>query len=174
MLCNRCKNQIADNSTTCEWCGAVVEKPKPVMQIGQAPISELDAEIIEFLKKGQKTEALNLYKQRTGLSPDDCEYYVARLNFFLTHEHTTEAVWQSHVKNSQKGRVLSKTMGCIFLPFIGFFILLGIIIMGGYATESGKEPDPNDFWYGLVFSIILIIPAFFLIRWMLRSKKKLL
>ena len=170
MLCNRCKNPIADNATICEWCGMIVvipekEKPTP-QQVVQQKTNALEAGIIDLLKQGQKSQALALCKQSTGLNKADSHYYVARLNFFLRHEHATEIIWQTYVRKAQKGRIWSKLVAWIFLPF-NFLAIIGICMNFSEPEYKFDNTDVTGFIITILFTLLIIF-------WVYKSKKKLL
>ena len=82
MNCPKCKNPIEENATVCEWCGASCVS-KRTTNINENKSNSLDAELISLLEIGQKSQAINLYKERTG-EPNVvlCSQYIERLDFF--------------------------------------------------------------------------------------------
>ena len=158
MNCPKCKNPIADNVTECEWCGmsfAIIENEK---QVEKVKINILDADLISLLAQGQKSKAIELYKKRTGANNYDCRYHVARLSFFLQHEHATESTWLNYVEKSKRKWLWSRWMSWILLP-IALYLSIGSV------ANMDKE-------MGFVFLLIpMIVVVFLLIYWMCKTKK---
>lgn len=108
MKCPNCKNPIEDNSTICEWCGeGLVIKNESKNQI-----NELDAEIIDLVKSGNKLKAVKVYKERTGLSLKESKDYIDKISVDLP---------QNINKTQKKG-------GC--MSVILLFVVLSASIFG--------------------------------------------
>ena len=174
MICKRCKNPVDDNATTCEWCGASIEKPKPVQQPGQPQFSELDTEIMALLRQGQKPAALALCKQKTGMSSNDSRYYVARLNFFLQNENATEILWQDYYRKTNKSGCgcSTKLVSWVVLPFVIFMIIVSMVMIA--SDEPAKEGSMSDSEAGVICLIFFSVIALFILLWLYISKRKLL
>ena len=161
MLCPKCKNPIEVNASECEWCGASFAAIETIEDDKQGKNNSIDAEIISLLKQGQKSQAIELYKKRTGADDYDCRYHVARLDFFLQHEHATESNWQNFVEKSKRKWLWSRWVQ---------WILLVIVLFLGTALTVVPFAEGN---FLFVFLVILatIFPTYLLINWMLKTKK---
>jgi len=159
MNCPKCRNPIADNVAECEWCGVSFTIIGNDKQGEKAKINNLDAELISLLKQEHKSQAIELYKKRTGANNNDSAYHVARLNFFLKHEHASEATWRNHVKKSKRKWFRSRLFSWILLPIVLFFLLGSTISM----------------FLGEIIFVLMFLPALFitflLINWMHKTKR---
>jgi len=162
MICPKCKNPIEDNATVCEWCGVDFTVFKNENNVEE--FSDLDAKIILLLKQGQKSQALELYKERTGANG---RYHVARLNFFLQHEQATENIWRNYARKSTTKYILIKIVQ-------GF--LLFVALLTGVGNSYDVIENSHEFM-GLgrpavfICIIICIIVAFLIIYWIYRTRK---
>ena len=166
MLCTKCKNPIDDHATKCEWCGmsfSIIENDRHEQQSEKPKTNELDTELISLLEQGYKQQAVAYYRKRTGANESDSRNYIARLNFFLHHEHATEDIWRNYSKKSKRSRFLSRLTAWIVLPFAFF---MWMVLFFGISENENKDNGLVVFL--LIFnSIITFLPVF----WVYKVKK---
>jgi len=165
MICPKCKNPIADNAAECEWCGmsfAVIRNEK---QAEEAKINDLDAKLNSLLMQGQKSQALELYKERTGANG---RYHVGRLNFFLQHEHATGNTWRNYAIKSTIKYILIKFLQGVLLCFALLFMGVGVYVIIENDSVRRDLGGVKNAVSILIFSIIVIS---LLIYWIYKTRK---
>ena len=152
MNCPKCKNPIEDNALICEWCGVLISNE--VQKNTEETTSHLDVELISLLAKGEKEQAINLYKQKTGeTSKSVCKAYIERLDFFRTHELATELTWAKQV-NKRRAQVAITAV----LFFVGFYIiLLGGMLSFGWMNTAESDDAIVMIPIGVIIIIFAII-----------------
>ena len=187
MLCKKCKNPIEESALACEWCGTSISNNAPEAQKNtENSVSTLDMELLALLEKGEKEQAVKLYKERTGAEKDICRYKVARLDFFRRHQYATEETWNGFVKRSS-GKFW-------IFRIIQFCLLIYAIVVASLAIENFNHANrfarwaecswatectalrnaematqhATEGWLGLLLSLFIFIPVIF---WMFKTKR---
>ena len=127
MICNKCNFQNEETAKFCRSCGVEL-KHKQIQETLPETNALLDKELISLLQKGEKKQALKLYKDRMGASDYKSRYHVAHLNFFLKHKDTTENVWQEYVKKSKRKYIWSR--------IIQWFLLAAFLFLAAISIDN--------------------------------------
>jgi hypothetical protein len=74
-LCPRCRARSTENAQACSRCGARLDEPSDLSSASR----DIEARVLEALRRDHKIEAIKLYREATGAGLRDAKDYVESL-----------------------------------------------------------------------------------------------